>query len=100
MKELYKEEKHKNIQSELEKRISSYQVFSEYKTELIDNALKNENSISEWANSNRLTSEKSYEILLEFYTSIDYIDKTKDNRKIDDELCHVLDDLWSEKMKK
>ncbi|MEL0645352.1 hypothetical protein V6251_13245 [Olleya sp. Ti.3.14] len=100
IKELYKEEKDKNIKSELEKRISSYQVFSEYKTELIDNALKNENSISEWANSNRLTSEKSYEILLEFYTSIDYIDKTKDNRKIDDELCNVLDDLWSKKMKK
>ena len=97
IKELYEEEKDKNVKSELGKRINSYQVFSKYKTELIDNALKNKNSISQWVDSNQLTTEKSYEILLEFSASLDYIDKTKDNREIDDEIYNILDDLWNKK---
>ena len=100
IKELYEEEEDENIKSVLEKRISSYQVFSKYKTELIYNALKNGNSISEWVNSNQLTSEKSYEILIEFSSSLEYIEKTKGNREIDDEIDNVLDDLWSQKTKK
>lgn len=97
IKELYNEEQDENVKAELEKRIKSYEVFSEYKTELIDNALTKKNSISDWVNTNQLTSEKSWEILLEFSFSLEYNDKTKGNRKIDDELDNVFDNLWNKK---
>ncbi len=97
--ELYNEEKNKSIKSELGKRIKRTKEFSKYKEQLIDIALSDNKSIWDWINSNDLTSNESYEILIEFSASLEFIEKTKCNRKVDDELDNALDDLWSIKLK-
>ncbi|WP_222984056.1 hypothetical protein [Flagellimonas meishanensis] len=97
--ELYEEETNETIKSELGKRVKRSKEFSKYKEQLIDIALSDNKSIWEWTNSNNLTSQESYDILCEFSLSLEFMDKTKGNLKVEDELDNALDDLWNIKLK-
>lgn len=97
--ELHNEETNETVKSELGKQLKRSNEFSKYKEQLIDLALSENTKVWEWVNSNELTSEKSYEILIEFSSSLEFIERTKGNRKVDDELDNVLDDLWANKLK-
>ena len=97
--ELYEEETNETIKSELGKRVKRSKEFSKYKEQLIDIALSDSKNIWDWINANNLTYKESYEILIEFSTSLEFIEKTKGNRKVDDELDNALDDLWNTKLK-
>lgn len=92
--ELYNEETNKTIKSKLRKQIKRSNAFSKYKEQLINIASSDTDNLWEWTNSNNLTPQESYDILYEFNFSLDYMDKTKGNRKIEGEIDNALDNLW------
>ncbi|WP_282032679.1 hypothetical protein [Winogradskyella eximia] len=97
--ELYNEETNETIKSELGKRLKRSNEFSKYKEQLIDIAISNSKSIWDWTISNNLTSQESYDILCEFNLSLEFIDRTKNNRKVEEELDNALEDLWNMNLK-